>query len=131
MNKTINTKVGQINNSLKLKARSLKRRSISRFQLLIIYIHKIIMINKNKKGRPACQSMSGEHTNDTDMLLYSEKSASLSARHMAGRPARNASPARSRHSVSGERSDAGRGETNYGHPTAIVLRKIAGMGVVK
>ena len=51
MNKTINTKVGQINNSLKLKARSLKRRLISRFQLLIIYMRKIIMISKNEKGR--------------------------------------------------------------------------------
>src|SRR3989338_5778314 len=51
MNKTTNTKVGQINNSLKLKARSLKRQLISRFQLLIIYMHKNIMINKNNKGR--------------------------------------------------------------------------------
>ena len=50
-NNKISIKVGQINNSLKLKTRSLKRRSISRFQLLIIYIHKIIMINKNNKGR--------------------------------------------------------------------------------
>ena len=74
MNKTINIKVGQINNSLKLKARILKRRVISRFQLLIIYMHKIIMINKNNKGQR---------------------------------------------------------ETNYGHPTAIVLKKIAEMGAVK
>src|SRR3989344_8482205 len=51
VNKTTNTKVGQMNNSLKLKARSLKRQLISRFQLLIIYMHKNIMINKNNKGR--------------------------------------------------------------------------------
>ena len=51
MNKTTNTKVGQMNNSLKLKVRRLKRRVISRFQLLIIYMHKIIMNNKNNKGR--------------------------------------------------------------------------------
>ena len=52
MKQTINTKVGQMNNSLKLKVRRLKRRVISRFQLLIIYMHKIIMINKNNnKGR--------------------------------------------------------------------------------
>src|SRR3989344_8048504 len=51
VNKTTNTKVGQINNSLKLKARSLKRRLISRFQFLIIYMRKIIMISKNEKGR--------------------------------------------------------------------------------
>ena len=50
MNKTINTKVGQTGNSLKLKARSIKRQLISRFQLLIIYIN--FMINKNNnKGR--------------------------------------------------------------------------------
>ena len=49
MNKTINIKVGQMNNSLKLKARSLKRRFISRFQFLIIYIN--FMNNKNNKGR--------------------------------------------------------------------------------
>ena len=71
MNKTINTKVEQINNSLKLKARSLKRRSISRFQLLIIYI------NFMKKT-----------------------------------------------------SNKGRGEGKYGYPTSIVLKKVAGMGVV-
>ena len=74
MNKTTNTKVGQAGNSLGLKARSLKRQLISRFQLLIIYMHKIIMINKNNKGQR---------------------------------------------------------ETNYGHPTAIVLKKIAEMGAVK
>ena len=50
-NKSKILKVGQINNSLKLKARSLKQWFISRFQLLIIYMHKIIMINKNNKGR--------------------------------------------------------------------------------
>ena len=38
-----------MNNSLKLKARSLKRRFISRFQFLIIYIN--FMNNKNNKGR--------------------------------------------------------------------------------
>ena len=71
MNKTINTKVGQINNSLKLKARSLKRQLISRFQLLIIYIN--FMKKTNNKGR---------------------------------------------------------GEEKYGHPTAIVAKRIAGMGVM-
>ena len=82
MNQTTNTKVGQAGNSLKLKARSIKRRSISRFQLLIIYMN--FMKKANKKGRPA----------------------------------RNASPARSRHSVSSESSDAGRGEIKYGNPRA-------------
>src|SRR3989304_1168898 len=93
-------KVGQINNSLKLKARSLKRQLISRFQLLIIYMHKIVMINKNNKGRPA----------------------------------RNASPARSRYSVSGERSDAGWGEKNnsvVGRPKiGGMARKVAVAGVM-
>ena len=51
MNKTTNIKVGQINNSLKLRARSLKQWFISRFQFLIIYMHKNIMINKNNKGQ--------------------------------------------------------------------------------
>ena len=51
MNKITNTKVGQINNSLKLKARRLKQWVISRFQFLIIYMHKNIMINKNNKGQ--------------------------------------------------------------------------------
>ena len=36
---TTNTKVGGRGNNLKLKARSLKRQVISRFQLLIIYIN--------------------------------------------------------------------------------------------
>src|SRR3989344_5968856 len=93
-------KVGQINNSLKLKARSLKRQLISRFQLLIIYMHKIVMINKNNKGRSA----------------------------------RNASPARSRYSVSGERSDAGWGEKNnsvVGRPKiGGMARKVAVAGVM-
>ena len=72
-NKSKILKVGQINNSLKLKVRRLKRRVISRFQLLIIYIYKNIMINKNNKGR---------------------------------------------------------GKGKYGYPTSIVLKKVAGMGVV-
>ena len=49
MNQTTNTKVGQAGNSLKLKARSIKRRSISRFQLLIIYIN--FMKKTKKAGR--------------------------------------------------------------------------------
>ena len=98
MNQTTNTKVGQAGNSLKLKARSIKRRSISRFQLLIIYMN--FMKKANKKGRPA----------------------------------RNASPARSRYSVSGERSDAGRGEENnsvVGRPKiGGMARKVAVAGFV-
>ena len=46
---TQNTKVERRVNNLKLKAQSLKRRIISRFQLLIIYIHKNIMKQTNKK----------------------------------------------------------------------------------
>ena len=42
-------KVGQKNNSSELKARNMKSRIISRFQLLIIYIHKNIMKQTNTK----------------------------------------------------------------------------------
>ena len=43
------------------------------------------MINKNNKGRPACQSLSGEYSRQYGYNHCSEKTASFSVRLMAGR----------------------------------------------
>ena len=57
---TTNTKVGGRGNNLKLKARSLKRQVISRFQLLIIYINFMKKTNK-KAGDGERKNMNTRH----------------------------------------------------------------------
>ena len=150
-NNKISIKVGQINNSLKLKTRSLKRRSISRFQLLIIYIHKIIMINKNNKGRG--EKIYGRRTSidcEVKEALMARQDLAVGGKYgylmPTWKPGFRISPASKLRKVAGmgvvrsrtpnrgiimiNKNNKGRREGKYGYPTSIVLRKIAGVGVM-